>query len=162
MANPSKYFSGEGPSRPHLSTGEIADLRSDTESAFERVAADLLLVKMNDAADVTGGGTTRIVGFQVTDVSGTPVTESVLLQFASFDDSDLSMPSTNATLDTASQGTIIAGGGTAALLVKTSPTGLFECVLTDLADETVYLACDRSFGSPFISCRETDSVSFSA
>lgn len=161
----SRYFSGEGPERPHLAKGEVMDLRNDVEAAFLLVQAEVsggpLIVDMEDAADVTGGGTTRVVGFQVK-MGVTPLTSPVLVEFAVFDDDKFSVPAVSAVLGTATVGTIIAGEGTAALKVLTDATGSFRCTLTDPSDEAVYIACSSTFGGPAVDCRDTDSVTFSA
>jgi hypothetical protein len=165
MSKPSKYFSGEGPERPHLSKGEVADLRRDVEEAFQKVETDVIasgfVSAIVDAADVTGGGTTQTVGLQLKDASGNPVAQEITLEFAVFNDAELSIPAINAILSTATSGVIVAGDGTAALKIKTDAMGLFECTLTDAVDETVYLGCSMTFGSPMVDCQSNDSVTFS-
>jgi len=151
------YFSGEGPSRPHLSTGEVADLRGDVARAFDRLQQDLSIVAMLDAPNVGGGGTTVTVGFQILGV-----TTPMLAEFAVFDDANYSIPATNATLNTAAVGTIVAGAGGPALKVLTDASGAFRVTLTDLADETVFLACFETPGGPVLVGSKTDSVTFSA
>ena len=138
----------------------------DTPDDFEDAQLSMLnsrtiMVSMLDAANVTGGGTTQTVGFSLVNLSGKAVREQVLLQFAVFDDAALSVSAANATLNTASKGTIVSGGGGTALKIKTDANGEFECILTDFVDETVYLGCSTSFGGPSIDCRATDTVAFS-
>ena len=115
-----------------------------------------------DSADVTasGGATTATVGFKLS-VGGAAVTEDAVIEFAVFDEEELVTPNGNATLDTATVGTILDGAGTNALKVKTD-SGQFKCTLTNLVDETVYLGCSMSFGSPILDCREVIKVTFSA
>ena len=112
--------------------------------------------------DVAGGGTTQTVGVQVTDFQGKPINYSVVLEFAVFDDLEMAVPATDATLDTEAEGTILAGAGSAALKVKTDANGRFSCTLTDSVLETVYVGCSMSFGSRIIDCGDPDSVTFSA
>ena len=137
------------------------DPPSDKKSA---VGNFVFRVAMLDAEDVAGGGTEQTVGFQVTQVNGSEIDTEVLLEFAVFQDEYLTVPAVNAVLSDAvtDKGTILAGSGTAALKVQTNETGEFQCKLTDAVDEPVYLACSTTFGSPAVSCRETDSVTFSA
>ena len=113
------------------------------------------------AGDVSGGGTTQEVGFQIKDTDGNDVALEVVLEFAVFDDINFSIPAVSAILGTVVNGTIIAGEGTAALKVKTDATGLFKCTLTDVVDETVYCGCSMTFGSVVVSCFDIDSVTFS-
>ena len=117
---------------------------------------------MLGAGDVGSGGTTQEVGFQIKDTDGNNVALEVVLEFAAFDDVDLSVPAVSATLGTVIDGTIIAGEPSAALKVKTDATGLFKCTLTDIVDETVTLGCSMTFGSIVVDCQDTDSVTFSA
>lgn len=119
-------------------------------------------VKVDDAADVAGGGSVATVGFQITDFTGDPKADGVVVEFGVFDDIDLGIPAINATLATPTKGTIVVGSGSPALKVKTDSTGRFECQLTDLVDETVFLGCESSSGSPLFDCREIDSVTFAA
>ena len=141
---------------------EDADVPDDFEDVVLAMLHTLLKMKLLDAANVTGGGTTRTVGFILTDINDVPIKVSQVLQFAAFDDTDLTDPATNATLDTATKGTIIGGAGTPALKVKTDSNGEFACTLTDGMDETVYLGCAASFGSPSLICLSKDSITFSA
>ena len=124
--------------------------------------SEIMNVKMDDAQDVSGGGTTRAVGFQVTDFSGANLSTQVKLELAASDDVGLTQPATNATLNTATQGTILDGAASNTLIVQTSTSGRFTCTLTDFSDETVFLSCKSVHGTPLIDCREFDSVTFSA
>lgn len=133
-----------------------------TALTLQNAFKEILNVKMADNPDVGGGGTTGSVEFQITDFAGDNIDGEKILELAVFDDIGLATPAANATLDTAANGTILGGAGTAALKVQTDATGKFKCTLTDLIDETVYLGCSPSFGSPLIDCREIDSVTFSA
>ncbi len=121
-----------------------------------------IVVKMDDAPDVTGGGTTTSVGFQLRDAASRNLALQTVLEFGVFDDAVLATPAAAATLDTAAQGTIVGGAGTAALKVQTDANGRFSCTLTDAADETVWLGCSPSFGSPIVDCKDIDAVTFSA
>jgi len=144
------------------SISEDTDMPDDFEDVVLGMMHTVLKVKLIDAPNVTGGGITQTVGFSITNINDIPIKLSCLVEFAVFDDADLSVPAVTATLDTAGKGTIIAGFGTAALKVKTDVNGEFTCTLTDTADETVYLACSCTFGSPSLVCLSKDSVAFSA
>lgn len=144
------------------STTEDDDVPDEFEDTQLSMLHSLIKVKMLDAPNVTGGGTTVTVGFSLTNINDVTLGLAALVELAVFDDADLSVPSVSATLDTASKGTIIAGAATAALKVKTDTNGEFACTLTDLVDHTVYLACSTTFGSPSIICLSKDSVTFSA
>jgi len=143
-----KYHTG-------MATGVVLDM----EAAFQ----ELFNVVMLDAADVGAGGTTAPVGFDITDWKGSSIAEAIVLLFGVFDDSDLQGAASNATLDTATAGSILSGAGTAALVVKTDATGSFRCTLTNAADEEVFLGTGRdSYGDRLIDHRSRDSVEFSA
>ncbi len=122
---------------------------------------ELCNVKMDDVLDVSDGGTTATVGFQITDFAGDPLAAAVETQFIAFDDLYLGTPSILATLATAMEGSIIDGEGSAALLVLTDENGRFQCKLTNLQDGTVYGACAPSVGGPLLDCRKIYSVTFS-
>lgn len=118
-----------------------------------------LTIDMLDAADVPGGGTTQTVGFQIRDGDGDPIAREILMQFAVFDDANVSIPAANATLNSPGAGMTIAhGAGSAALVVKTDAAGLFTCTLTNPFSTTVYLACAPNFATP--PYRGIDSVAF--
>lgn len=149
---------------------ELAALRDDgiLDLVFERdaeasdIGAAVLLAVLMDSPDQPDAGDDDLsVGFQVIDQSGASVLKSSVLEFAVFDDEDFTIPSVNAVLQTATEGTIVAGEGTAALKIRTSGDGKFTCTLTDSQDETVYLACMSTFGGPLIDCQDFDSVTFS-
>ena len=148
--------------RISYSTAEDTSIPDEFEDAQIAMLNSLIKVRMIDAPDVSGGGTTQVVGFSITNMNDIPFAMPVLVELAVFDDSDVSNFALNASLDTATKGTILGGAGTAALKVKTDANGEFECTLSDLVDETVYLACSPTFGSPSLICLSKDSVTFSA
>ncbi len=122
-------------------------------------ALDLMfVVKMDGAADVTGGGTTQTVGFQLQDVNREDVAAIRKVEFVALKSG---VPA-NATLASESAGDILGGGGTAALRVETDANGKFTCILTNPDDDTVELTCGPSLGSPLLHCTEVDLVAFSA
>lgn len=130
--------------------------------AIGPAATGTLAVLMDDAPDVSGGGTTGTVGFTVQLEGGTPISSPVVLEFAAFDDAEFATPAGAATLDSETAGTILTGAASAALLVATDAAGRFTCILTNPADTTVYLACRQAFGSAPINAESSDSVTFSA
>ncbi len=117
-----------------------------------------LTAVMDAPPDVSGGVNSGTVGFQVKQGS-VAIKEAVKLQFAAFDDAELVNPSQNAAFSNASSGSILNSSG-AAMLVKTDATGKFACTLTNIADQTVWLACAMAFGSPSVDCREVIVVTF--
>lgn len=147
-----------------ISSGKLS-VETQAANAITGATATLLgqlAVLMDETDDVTGGGTTQTVGFQLVDAQGAPVNASLLLEMAVFDDSDLASPSVNATLGSPAEGTLVGGLNTAAIKVRTDATGRFSCTLTDATDETVYVACSPTFGGASVDCRDVDSIAFSA
>ncbi len=118
----------------------------------------MFIIKMDGAEDVTGGGTTQTVGFQLQDTNRVDVAAIRILEFVALKNG---VPA-NATLASESDGDILGGGGSAALRVETDATGKFTCILTNPDDDTVELTCGPSLGSPLLDCTEVDLVAFSA
>ena len=137
------------------SEGKIALIIQDDD-----VDTSVFVVKMDDVLDVDGGGTTQEVGFQVVDGSGQAVRIQTLVELAVFDDANIAVPSAAATLNTATEGTIVGGAGTAALKVVTDDLGRFACTLTNPLDTTVYLASCQTFGGAALDCQDVSSVTF--
>lgn len=148
-----RQLSGTGVSPAHVK--DFLDLLDQALDEFTNIG-------MDDAADATGGATTTTAGFQLRNVKGDDLALQTVVEFAVFDDSGLATPASNATLDTATAGTILSGGGSSALKVETDSTGKFTCTLTNTVDESVFLACNQTFGGPLTDCREIDQVTFSA
>ena len=144
------------------STAEDTSIPDEFEDTQIAMLNSLVKVRMIDAPNVSGGGTTQVVGFALTNINDIPIKLSTYVELNLWQDVDLSILATSASLTTASKGTIIATNlsGTA-LKVKTDANGEFECVLTDLIDETVYLACDQTSGGPALITTSKDSVTFS-
>jgi hypothetical protein len=112
-------------------------------------------------ADATGGASTTVVDLTLFGPDG-QAAGSVLFEMAAFDDAGVSTPATNATLGTASIGSIVSGAGTAAIKGQTDAFGLFRCVLTNAVDETNWLATSATFGGPAIDGAAIADVTFSA
>lgn len=123
---------------------------------------EVLSAIIDDVADVGGGGTTAAVGLQLVDFEGKNIAEQHVLGFGVYDDTDAITAGVNATLNTATAGTILAGAASAELIVKTDANGRFACTLTDAIDEAVFLIASRNKRSPILDCRDVDSVTFSA
>lgn len=145
-----RKLSGTGVSPAHVKS--FLDLLDQALDEFVNVAID-------GTPDVTGG-TEANVGFQLKNVKGDKLKEVAILEFAVFDDVELATPAVNATLDTASKGTIIDGAGSAALKVKTDSKGKFTCKLTNFIDEQVFVGSSPSFGTSLLDCREVDAITF--
>ena len=136
-------------------------LPKGTAVTIENALREILNVEMIDAEDVTGGGTTQTVGFQVTDFAGTPIAGEYVLEMGAFDDLWCGTPSAVGTLDSATKGTIIADAGTSTIKLRTDANGAFECELTGVTGVDLFLACSASFRSSVLDCRQIDSVTFS-
>jgi len=155
----SRYFSGEGPSRPHLMKGEVADLRSDVEVAFQKVGLEVAAAVL-EAVQPAAGVNTAVVR-----VRFVGRTVPIVLEFATFDDEDGVTPSGTATLNTATIGTILAGGGGPALKIKTATSGsdqVFQCTLSNAVDESNFLSAFSTPTGPVINCIGSLEVVFSA
>jgi hypothetical protein len=156
----SRYFSGEGPERPHLARGEVLDLRNDVESAFKRVEEGAGLEAVLEAVQPLAGVNTAVVR-----VRFPGRTAPVVFEFAAFDDEDGATPATNGTLGTETIGTILAGGPGPALKVKTATSGsdqVFQCALTNPVDESNFLTAFTTPTGPVISCVGSLEVAFTA
>lgn len=126
----------------------------------DSLLASFYVIEMDQTPNVTGGGTTATVGFQLKDLKGEDKTLSLVLEFAAFDD-ELATPAANAILSNATAGTIIASSGPA-LKVKTDSNGKFTCTLTDNVDETVVLGATGGYSTKLFLLKEARSISFSA
>jgi hypothetical protein len=165
-----RYLNDFSPEIPHLSRGEVADLRRDVAKILQRLGDEMDLtdtrsiqVKMLDAPDLSGGPNSVTVGFSLeTETGNLPVAGVYKMQFAAFDDLDLVVPSTIATLATATKGRILFGEGTEALIVETDANGEFECTLTFSVFGAAHMACSEYFGSPSLTCVQQDVVTYSA
>jgi hypothetical protein len=120
-------------------------------------------VDVDATADVGGGGTTAVTGFQLKDQFGNDVARVVKVGFGVYDDTDGVTPGTNATLDTATAGSILSGAASNELEVLTDATGKFTCTLTNTTDEEVFLmGAQPVVGAPPLECEDRESVTFSA
>jgi len=120
--------------------------------------------EMKDPGDAGGGAAPLAgVGFDILDgVGGAPAATALAMKLEVFDDALCTVPSVNATLDTAAVGAITAGAGTNSLEV-TPAAGVFSCTLSDAADETVYLKSSILVpGAALIITSDIDDVTFSA
>jgi len=160
VANELKAFKDRG--LINYSTAEDTSIPDDFEDTQIAMLHSVVKTKLIDAPNVTAGGTTVAVGFSLTNINDIAMPLQVPVEFAVFDEQYGVTPAVNATLNTATKGTILAGAGTAALKILTDVNGEFACTLTDLVDETVWLGCSQSFMSPAIICLSKDSVTFSA
>lgn len=119
-------------------------------------------VDIDATADVTGGGTTAVVGLQVKTLDGVALEKACVLTFGVYDDTNGVTAGAHATLDTATAGTILGGAGTNVLTVVTDSHGKFTCTMTNASDETVYLKAGTRVGSIMADISDVDSVTFSA
>ena len=79
-----------------------------------------------------------------------------LLTLGVFDDADLTIPSVDVALATATEGTLLLGSGTSLIVVRTSATGIFACSATCATPGvTRYVAAAPTMGSGILDCRMT-------
>jgi hypothetical protein len=162
MSN-NRFFKNLSPEVPHRQSHEERDLRNDLYEALSGIADSLGVTAILEVDEPAAGENTATVRIQLLNgPGGDPVDAPVTLEFAVFDDPDGVVPATNANLNTATEGTILYGGGSPTLKIKTDATGLFECTLTDLTDESVYLSAFHSATGPWVNCVGSLEVAFIA
>ncbi len=98
--------------------------------------------------DATGGATTSAGTVSVVALDATAIERPVVMRL---DLSDTEFegpgdPATNATMDTATVGSIMAGAGTNSLVIKTNGTGNFAATITNAVDETIYISARTTDG----------------
>lgn len=99
-----------------------------------------IVCDMKDIADPAGDATTSAgEGFDLLTEAGAAANVNPNMYFGAFDDATCQTPAVNATLNTASTGTIVSGGASNLLVVTPDATGEFACTLTDAVDEVVYM-----------------------
>jgi len=99
-----------------------------------------IVCDMKAIADPAADATTSAgEGFDLKTEAGAAANVAPQMYLGAFDDATCQTPAVNATLDTASTGTIDSGAGTNLLKVTPDATGEFACTLTDAEDEVVYL-----------------------
>jgi hypothetical protein len=98
----------------------------------------LKAIQKTPADPGSGVGTIAAVGFDIEDVYGNAFSTVMGMYLGVFQDADCTIPATDATLDTAATGTIVAGAGTN-LLEITPAGGVVSVTLTDAVDEVVYV-----------------------
>jgi len=118
---------------------------------------------MKDPADPAGGVDTLAgVGFDLLTEAGAAANVAPQMYMGVFADADCQTPSTTATLDTATTGTIDSGAGTNLLKVTPDAAGEFACSVDDTADETVYLKAWIVGTGYIVDSGSTDDVTFTA
>jgi hypothetical protein len=139
---------------------------SDVEPATEMVGGptllgDVISVKMDTTDHPAAGVKSLTVGFQLQNFKGEDLAVALDVELAVYENSARTMLASSAYLGEATVGEILDGGDGAALMVRTSSSGRFECELYCFQAQTVYLACSQSAGSPLLDCREIDEITFS-
>lgn len=120
-----------------------------------------LICVMKNPGDPAGGVDTMAgVGFDLEDEAGAAAGVDPDMYMGVYSDSDCTTPSTTATLDTATIGTIDEGAGTNLIKVTPSSAGVFVCSVDDTADETVYLKAFPADTSYTIDTASTDDVTY--
>lgn len=94
-----------------------------------------------DFAAAPGGATTSAGTIQCNDRDGNPIGKvcTILVDLGDTEYLGPNDAATNATMATATKGTILGGSGTSRLVVQTDDTGLFAATITDAADEEVFV-----------------------
>lgn len=122
---------------------EITNLSDDDVAVLAEIeGADRapIVCDMKAIADPAADATTSAgEGFDLLTEAGAAANVAPQMYMGAFDDATCQTPAANATLNTASAGTIDSGGGTNLLKVTPSATGEFACTLTDAEDEVVYM-----------------------
>lgn len=140
----------------------VADGTISVKATREVGDALEVVVDIDTTANVTGGGTTAVVGFQVKTPQGFTLEEQCVVSFGTYDDANGVTAASHATLNTATAGTILSGAGTNVLQVLTDAHGKFTCTLTNTSDETVYQIATQVGRSPMMDTKDYDAVTFSA
>lgn len=122
-----------------------------------------ILAVAKTPADPAGGVDTLAgVGFDLKTLDGNAVAYQPTMYLGVFSDAACTTPSTTATLDTATAGTIVSGGGTNLLEVTPSATGEFACSVDDTADEAVYLKAWVAGSRRIVDTSDQHTVTFTA
>lgn len=140
----------------------VSDLVTVTAS-LETADLPPLQCAMKTPADPAADATDVVAcGFDMTDMYGTAFSTTDKMYFGVFDDAACSVPSVDATLDTAATGTIDAGDGTNVLEV--TPAGgvlSVTCSIPAAAAQTVYFKAWAHTDNPRpMDTSGTDAVDF--
>ena len=169
-----RFTKNLAPEVPHRQTHEERDLRNDMYQMAGDIADAMELhpgvVAVLECDQPAPGVDEAVVRVRFMDATGgDPVDFPVTAEFAVFQDADGAGFATNATLDTASKGTILNPPASpppiADLKVKSAIVGgqsVFECKLYDLVDETVYITAFTTATGHVINCLGSLAVTFSS
>lgn len=125
--------------------------------------ADLppLVCDQKDPGDPPGGQDYQTgLGFDLENPDTTAANADPQMYFGVFDDAACTTPAANATLGTATAGTIDAGDGTNLLTVTPTAAGEFACRVDDTTDETVYFRAWPVSSNRPIDCSEIVDIEF--
>jgi hypothetical protein len=99
-----------------------------------------LVCDMKDPGDPAGGAAEQTAeGFDLETEAGAAANVAPQMYMGVFDDATCQVPAVNATLDTATTGTINSGAGTNLIKCTPDATGEFACSVLDAEDEKVYM-----------------------
>jgi len=169
-----RFTKNLSPLVPHRQSKEERDLRNDMYTMAGEIADAMELhpgvVAVLECDQPAAGINEAVVRVLFLDATGgDPVAFPVTAEFAVFQDADGAGFATNATLDTASKGTILNPPANpppiADLKVKSAIDGgqsVFECKLYDLVDETVYITAFTTATGHKINCLGSLAVTFSS
>jgi hypothetical protein len=142
-------------------TASLSDDNVKVLASLEASDRAPLVVAMNDIADPAADATTSAgEGFALQSEAGAAANAAPAMYLGAFDDADCTVPAVNATLDTASSGTIVSGAGTNQLKVTPTAAGAFACTLTDAEVEVVYLKAWPADASYVVDSSDTTSAEF--
>ena len=124
-----------------------------SQIAHARILGQLLHTHLSSAEPVAGVAPVRCVVMDAEAASAIQTPE--LLMLGVFDDADLSIPSVDTVLGTATEGTLVLGGGSPLITIRTTVSGGFSCSATcGSAGVTRYLAAAvGGFGMGIMDCR---------
>lgn len=142
-------------------TASLSDADVKVLAALEATDRAPIVVAMNAIADPAADATTSAgEGFALQSEAGAAANVAPAMYLGAFDDEDCLIPAVNATLDTASSGTIVSGSGTNLLKVTPTSAGAFACTLTDEEVEVVYLKAWPADASYVVDSSDTTSAEF--
>lgn len=158
----SKVMTGRTKEEALLLVSGFASATVIIRTELEANDREPLVAAMKADVDDSGAGAIAGVGFQLQSEDGTSKSLQPNMYIGLFDDAACLTPATNATLDTAAEGTIVSGGGTNLLKVTPSATGEISLTGTNAEDETVYAKAWAADGDYTIDSADTQAVVFSA
>ena len=134
-------------------TVDAVEKQAISQLAHAQLLGELFTVELSSAPPVAGVMPIRAL-IKDEEVDAT-IHAAERLSLSVFDDAELTIPSTDVSLNTATEGTLLLGAGGPLIMAKTTEHGAFACSSTcSTPGVTRYLAASSSgFGGGFLSCR---------